>query len=75
MSMSLLVKYLVPTNVICVSNKKIPGFNEDGMHSTSSRTLTHLRWTRDHSRVYGDKFVHYQRRASVVYAEAGRQFV
>ena len=39
-----------------------------GMRSTSS---THLRWSRDRSRVNWDEFVHYQRRADEVYVKAG----
>ena len=34
----------------------------------------HLRWTRDRLRVNWDEFVHYQRRANAVYAEAMHQF-
>ena len=34
----------------------------------------HLRWTRDSSRDNWDEFVHCQRRANAVYAEAMRQF-
>ena len=48
-----------------------------GLHSISSRVAicsVHLRWPRDSSRVNWDEFVHYQRRASAVYAEAMRQF-
>ena len=34
----------------------------------------HLQWTRGRSRVNCDEFVHYQRRANAVYAEAMAQF-
>ena len=34
---------------------------------------THLRWTRDRSGVNWIEFVNYQRRANVVFSEAGRQ--
>ena len=41
-----------------------------GLHSTSSRGPI----SGDRSRVNLDEFVHYQRRANAVYAEAMRQF-
>ena len=45
-----------------------------GLHSTSLKQAAPLRWTRDRSRDNWDEFVHYQRRASAVYAEVMRQF-
>ena len=49
------------------------------MHSTSRLAFdikqgAHLWWTRDRSRDNWDEFVHYQRSANAVYAEAMRQF-
>ena len=49
-------------------------FNRDCRRTFDLKQEARLRWTRDRSRVNWDKFVHYQRRASKVYAEAVRQF-
>ena len=74
MHLSLLDERFVPTKVIYVCNKDKPWFNDDcGVHSTSSRgpisgglvIPLELNW---------DEFVHCQRRANAVYAEAMRQF-
>ena len=70
----LLVERFVPTKVILVRNKDKPWFNDDCRLAFDITQGAHLRWTRDRSRVNWDEFVHYQRRANVVYAEAMRQF-
>ena len=54
---------------MCVTRINLGLMMTAGLHSTS-----HLRWTRDRSRVNWDEFVHYQRRANAVYAKATRQF-
>ena len=76
MHLSLRVERFVLTKVICVVNKGKPWFNDDCGRAFSSKLKqeTHLRWTRDRSRVNWDEFVHYQRWANAVYAEAMRQF-
>ena len=70
--LSLLVDRFVPTNVIRVRNKDKPWFNDDCRLAFSIKQGAHLRWTRDRSLVNWDEFVHYQRRANAVYAEAMR---
>ena len=72
MHLSLLVGRFVKTKVICVRNKEKSWFINDCRCAFDHRQETHLRWTRDHSRVNRDKFVHYQRMTNVVYAEAER---
>ena len=72
--LSLLVQHFVPTKVIHVRNKDKPSFNDDCRLAFDMKHGVHLQWTRDHSRVNWDEFVHYQRRANAVYAEAMRQF-
>ena len=74
MHLSLLVEPFVPTKVNRVLNKDKPWFNDDCRLGFDIKQGTHLRWTRDRSRVNWDEFVHYQRRANTVYAEAMRQF-
>ena len=74
MHLSLLVKRFVQTKVIHVCNKDKPWFNDDSRRAFDFRQETHLRWTRDPSRVNWDEFVHYHRRANAVYAEAMHQF-
>ena len=74
MHLSLLVEHFVLTKVIRVRNKDNPSFDDDCRHAFDIKLGAHLRWTRDHSRVYWDEFVHYQRRANAAYAEAMRQF-
>ena len=54
-------------------NKDKPWFNDDCRLAFDIKQEAHLRWTRDRSRVNWDEFVHYQRRANAVYAEAMRQ--
>ena len=74
MHLPLLVERFVPAKVIRVRNKDKPWFDDDCRLAFDIRKGAHLRWTRDLSRVNWDEFVHYQRRANVVYAEAMRQF-
>ena len=54
--------------------KDKPWFNDDCRLALDIKQGAHLRWTRDGSRDNLDEFVHYQRRANAVYAEAMRQF-
>ena len=72
--LSLLVERFVPTKVIHVRNKDKPWFNDDCRLAFDIKQGAHLWWTRDRSRDNWDEFVHYQRRANAVYAEAMRQF-
>ena len=72
--LTLLVERFVSTNVIRVLNQDKPWFNGDCRRAFDPKQEAHLRWTRDRFRVNWDEFVHYQRRANEVYAEAGRQF-
>ena len=51
-----------------------PWFNDDCRLAFDIKQGAHLRWNRDLSRVNWDAFVHYQRRANAVCAEAMRQF-
>ena len=68
--LSLLVDRFVLTKVIRVYNKNKPWFNDDCRLAFDITQGAHLRWTRDCSRVNWDEFVHYQRMANAVYAEA-----
>ena len=70
MHLSLLVERFVLTKVICVRNKDFPWFNDDCRLAFDIKQGAHLWWTRDRSLVNWDEFVHYQRRANAVYAEA-----
>ena len=70
--LSLLVERFVQTKVIHVCNKDKPWFNDDCRLAFDIKQGAHLRWTRDRSRGNCDEFVHYQRRANAVYAEAMR---
>ena len=72
--LSQLVERFVPTKKIRVCNKDKPWFNDDCRLAFNIKQGAHLQWTRDRSRVNLDEFVHYQRRANAVYAEAMRQF-
>ena len=72
--LSLLVERFVSIEVILVHNKNNTWFNDDRRRGIDLKQDAHLRWTRDHSRVNWDEFVHFQRRANVVDSEAGRQF-
>ena len=69
-----LVERFVPTKVICVCNKDKPWFNDNCTLAFDIKQGAHLRWTRDRCRVNLYEFVHYQRKANAVYAEAMRQF-
>ena len=60
--------------VIRVCNKDKPWFNGDCRRAFNLKQEAHLRWSRDHSLVNWDEFIHYQRRANEVYTEAGLQF-
>ena len=71
---SLLVERFVPTKVIRVCNKDKPWFNNDCRRSFDLNQEAHLRCTHDRSRVNWEEFVHYQRIANAVYAEAMGQF-
>ena len=73
MHLSLQVERFVPTKVICVRNKDKPRLNGDCKPALALKQDAHLQCTRDRSRVNWYKFVHHQRRANKVYAEAGRQ--
>ena len=42
--------------------------------ASSLKQEAHLRWTRDHSQVNWEEFVHCQVRANETYTEAKRQF-
>ena len=57
-----------------VHHKDKPWINDDSRLAFDIKQEVHLRWTRDRSRDNWDEFVHYQRRAKAVYAEAMRQF-
>ena len=74
MHMSQLIELFVPTKAIRVCNKDKPLFDDDCRLAFDIKQGAHLRCTRDRSRVNWDEFVHYQKRANVVYAEAMRQF-
>ena len=54
--------------------KDKPWFNDDCRLAFDIKQGAHLQWTGDRSRANWDEFVHYQRRANAVYAEAMRQF-
>ena len=72
--LSLLVERFVPTQVIRVCNKDKPWFNDDCRRVFDIKQGAHLWWTRDRSLVNWDEFIHCQRWANAVYAEAMRQF-
>ena len=57
--LSPLVERFVPTKVIHVRNKDKPWFNDDYRLALDIKQGAHLWWTRDHSRVNWDDFVHY----------------
>ena len=61
--LSLLVECFVPTEVIRVHNMDTPWFNKDCRLAFDIKQVANLQWTRDHSRVNWDEFVHYQKRA------------
>ena len=74
MHLSQLVERFDPTKVIRVSNKDKHWFNGDCRLAFDIKHGVLLRWTRNRSGVHWDEFVHYQRRANAVYAEAMCQF-
>ena len=69
-----LVERFVSTKMIHVCNKDKPWFDDDWRLAFDIKLGAHLRLTLYCSRVNWDEFVHYQRRANTVYAEAMRQF-
>ena len=70
----LLVGRFVPTKVICVLNKDKPWFDDQCRHTFGLKQETHLRWTRDRSRVNWEEFVHCQVRANETNSEVRCQF-
>ena len=70
----LLVGRFVPTKVIHVGNNDTPWFGDQCRHAFGLKQEAHLRWTRDHSRVNFEEFVHCQVRANETYSEAKHQF-
>ena len=71
--LSLLVGRYVPTTVIRVRNDDKPWFDDQCRHAFGLKQEANIRWTRDHSRVDWDVFVHCQARANETYSEAKRQ--
>ena len=55
-------------------NNDKPWFDDKCRTAFGLKQVAHLRWTRDHSRVNWEEFVHYQVRAKETYSEAKRQF-
>ena len=55
--LSLLVGRYLPTKVIRVQNKDKPWFDDQCRHAYGLKQETHLRWTRDRSRVNWEEFV------------------
>ena len=72
--LSLLVGRYVPTKVIRVHNKDEPWFDDQCRHAFGLKQDSHLRCTRDRSRINWKEFVRYQVRANETYSEAKRQF-
>ena len=70
----LLVGRFVPTKIICVCNKDKPWIDDQCRHAFGLKQEAHLRWTRDHSRVNWEEFVHCQVRANETNSEAKHQF-
>ena len=60
----LLVGRFVPTKILRVRNKDKPWFDDQCRHAFSLKQEAHLQWTRDHSRVNWEEFVHCQVRAN-----------
>ena len=69
-----MVERSVPTKVIRVNNKDKPWFYDKCMPAYGLMQEEHLRWTRDHSRVNWEEFVHCQVRSKETYKEAKCQF-
>ena len=59
-----LVGRFVPTEIIRVRNKDKPWFDDQCSHAFGLKQETHLRRTRDRSRVNWEEFVHSQVRAN-----------
>ena len=55
-------------------NKEKPWVDDQCRHAFGFKQETHLRWSRDRSRVNWEEFVCYQVRANETYSEAMRQF-
>ena len=51
-------------------NKDKQWFDDQCRHAFGLKQEAHLQWTRDHSRVNREEFVHYQVRANETYSEA-----
>ena len=66
--LSLLVARFVPTKLMRVCNKDKPWVNVACRRAFDFKQEADLRWSRDRSRVNFDEFVHYHRRANVIYA-------
>ena len=64
----LLVGRYVPTKVIRVHNKDKLWFDDQCRHALVLKQDLHLRWTRDHSRVNWEEFIHRQVRANETYS-------
>ena len=67
--LSQLVRRYVPTKVIPVRNKVEPWFDDQCRHAFGIKQEAHLWWTRDHTGVNWEKFVHCQVRANEAYSE------
>ena len=57
---------------MCKKDK--PRFDDQCRHAFGLKQETHLRWTRDRSRVNLEEFVHYEVRANETYSVANSQF-
>ena len=55
-------------------NKDKPRFDDQCRHAFDLKQEAHLQWTRDHSRVNWEKFVHCQVRANETYLDDKHQF-
>ena len=73
--LSLLVGRYVPTKITSVHNKDKPWFDDLCRRAFDLKQEAHLRWTRDHSRVNREEFVHCQVRANETYSEASISLV
>ena len=62
----------VPSKVIRVYKKDKPWFDNQFIHAFDLKQVAHLRWTRDHSRVYCYEFVGCQVKDNETYSEARR---
>ena len=65
-----------PRSSVCVIYlpDRQPWVDDQCWYAFGLRQETHLRWTRDCSRVNWEEFVRYQVRANETYSEATRQF-